>query len=73
MNFEQKRLIMNAFITSHFSTCSVAWVFHSRKLIIVLTHLKKESCGLFGETKKQSSRGFINFINKEETLAQVLS
>ena len=31
-NFEQRRLIMNSFITSHFSYCPVVWMFHSRKL-----------------------------------------
>ena len=31
MNFQQRKLIMNSFITSHFSYCSVVWMFHSRK------------------------------------------
>ena len=31
-NFQQRRLIMNSFITSHFSYCPVVWMFHSRKL-----------------------------------------
>ena len=32
MNFEQRRLIMNAFVICHFSYCLVLWMFHSRKL-----------------------------------------
>ena len=32
VNFEQRWLIMNSFITSYFSNCPVVWVFHSRKL-----------------------------------------
>ena len=47
-----------------FSYLPVAWVFHSRKLIIVVTHLKKESCRLFAENKKQLSRGFITLLKK---------
>ena len=32
MNFEQRKLILNAFITSHFSYCPAVWMLHSRKL-----------------------------------------
>ena len=32
MSFDQRRLIMNAFITSHFSYCPLVWMLHSRKL-----------------------------------------
>ena len=32
MLFDQRRLIMNAFITSHFSYCPLVWMLHSRKL-----------------------------------------
>ena len=32
MNFEQRKLILNSFITSHFSYCPIVWMFHSRKL-----------------------------------------
>ena len=32
MNFEKKRTIMNAFITSQFGYCPLTWMFHSRKL-----------------------------------------
>ena len=32
MSFEQRKLIMNSFITSQFSYCPLVWMFHSRRL-----------------------------------------
>ena len=32
MTFDQRRLILNSFITSHFSYCPIVWIFHNRKL-----------------------------------------
>ena len=32
LNFNQRKLLLNAFISSHFSYSPVAWTFHSRKL-----------------------------------------
>ena len=32
MKFEQRRLIMNSFINSHFSYCPIVWMFHSKKI-----------------------------------------
>ena len=32
LNFNQRKLLLNAFITSHFSYAPVVWMFHSRKL-----------------------------------------
>ena len=32
MNFNQRRLVMKAFITSQFGYCPLIWMFHSRKL-----------------------------------------
>ena len=32
MTFVQRKLIMNAFIKSHFSYCPLVWMFHSRPL-----------------------------------------
>ena len=31
LNFNQRKLLLNAFITSHFSYAPVVWMFHSRK------------------------------------------
>ena len=32
MTFDQRILILNSFITSHFSDCMIVWMFYSRKL-----------------------------------------
>ena len=32
LNFDQRKLLLNAFIKSHFSYAPVVWIFHSRKL-----------------------------------------
>ena len=32
MSFDQRRLILNSFIASHFSYCPMVWMFHSTKL-----------------------------------------
>ena len=32
MNFKQRRQIINVFVTSHFSYCTIFWMIHSRKL-----------------------------------------
>ena len=32
MNFEKRKMIMNAFISSQFGYCPLVWMFHSRQL-----------------------------------------
>ena len=32
LNFDQRKILLNAFITSHFSYAPVVWMFHSRKV-----------------------------------------
>ena len=32
MRFQHGRLILNSFLISHFSYCSIVWVFHGRRL-----------------------------------------
>ena len=39
MTFDQRRLILNSFITSHFSYCLIVWMFHSRKLNERINHI----------------------------------
>ena len=36
MIFQQRKLIFNFFVVSHFAYCPIAWVFHSRWLNIAL-------------------------------------
>ena len=49
LKFEERRLLLNAFITSQFSYTSVVWIFHNRKLTnhINYTHyLTFDECAL---------------------------
>ena len=39
MTFEQRRLILNSFITSDFSYCQIVWMFHSKKLNERINHI----------------------------------
>ena len=39
MTFDQRRLILNSFITSHFSYCPIVWIFHGRKLNERINHI----------------------------------
>ena len=43
MTFDQRRLILNSFITSHFSYCLIAWMFHSRKLNERINHIHERA------------------------------
>ena len=43
MTFDQRRLILNSFITSHFSYCSILWMFHSRKLNGRINHIHERA------------------------------
>ena len=39
MTFDQRRLILNSFIASHFSYCPIVWMLHSRKLNERINHI----------------------------------
>ena len=43
MAFNQRKLIMNAFISSHFSYCSLVWMLHSRKLNASINKIQERS------------------------------
>ena len=43
MTFDQRRLIFNSFITSHFSYCLIVWMFHSRKLNERINHIHERT------------------------------
>ena len=43
MTFHQRRLILNFFITSHFSYCPIVWVFHGRKLNERINHIRERA------------------------------
>ena len=42
MTFDQRRLILNSVITSHFSYCPIVWMFHSRKLNERINHIHEK-------------------------------
>ena len=39
IRFEQRKRIVNSFITSHFSYCPLVWMFHSRRLNNRINHI----------------------------------
>ena len=39
MTFDQRRLILNSFITSHFSHCPIVWALHSTNLKERINHI----------------------------------
>ena len=43
VKFDQRRLILNSIITSHFSYCLVVWMFHSRKLNGRINHIHERA------------------------------
>ena len=47
MRFEQRKRIVNLFITSHFSYCPLVWMFHSRRLNNRIDHIHESALKLF--------------------------
>ena len=43
ITFDQRRLILKSFMTSHFSYCLIAWMFHSRKLNERINHIHERA------------------------------
>ena len=43
MTFDQRRLVLNSFITSHFSYCPIVWMVHSRKLNERINHIHERA------------------------------
>ena len=43
MRFEQRKCIVNFFITSHFSHCPLVWMFHSRRLNNHIDHIHERA------------------------------
>ena len=43
MTSDQRRLILNSFITSHLSYCPIVWMFHSRKLNERINHIHERA------------------------------
>ena len=43
MIFDQERLILNSFITSHFPYCPIVWMLHSSKLNEIIIHIHERA------------------------------
>ena len=43
MTFDQRRLILNSFITWNFPYCPIVWMFHSRKLNERINHIQERA------------------------------
>ena len=54
MTFDQRRLIMNSFITSNFSYCPIVWMFHSRKLNERINYIHERSLRIVYKDSKSS-------------------
>ena len=43
MTLDQRRLILNSYITSHFSYCPIVWMFHSKNLNERINHIHERA------------------------------
>ena len=46
MTFDQRRLVLNSFITSHCFYCPILWMFHSSKLSERIDHIHERALGI---------------------------
>ena len=65
VTFDQRKLIMNAFITSHFSYCPVVWMFHSRKLNNRINRLHERALRI---VYKDYTSSFEELLNQDQSL-----
>ena len=54
MTFNQRRLILNSFITLYFSYCPIVWMFHSRKLNEGINYIHKRDLRIVSKDFKSS-------------------
>ena len=52
MRFEQRKHIVNLFITSHFSYCRLVWMFHNRRLKNRIDHIHETALRTFNQMTK---------------------
>ena len=62
---DQRKLIMNAFIASHFSYCPVVWMFHSRKLNNRINRLHERALRI---VYKDYTSSFEELLNQDQSL-----
>ena len=54
MTFDQRGLILDSFITSHFSYCPIVWMFHRRKLNEKISHILERALRIVYKDFKSS-------------------
>ena len=65
MTFGQRTLILNSFITSHFSYCLIVWMFHSRKLNERINHIHERALRI---VYKDFNSSFQELLIKDNSL-----
>ena len=66
MTFDQRRLILNSFITSHFSYCLIVRMFHSRKLNERINHIHERALRI---VYKDYNLSFQELLIEDNTLS----
>ena len=56
MRFEQRKRIVNLFITSHFSYCPLVWMFHNRRLNNRIDHIHERAYQDYNSSFKELLR-----------------
>ena len=65
MNFDQRRLIMKAFITSQFGYCPLVWMFHSRNLNNRINNIHERALRI---TYKDYNSTFQDLLEKDNSV-----
>ena len=65
MRFEQRKCIVNLFITSHFSYCPLVWMFHSRRLNNRINHIHERALRIIYQDYNSS---FEELLRKDGSL-----
>ena len=65
MRFEQRKRIVNAFITSHFSFCPLVWMFHSRRQNNRIKHFHERALRIIYQDYNSS---FKELLRKDSSL-----
>ena len=65
MNFDQRRLIMKAFITSQFGYCPLVWMFHSQNLNNRINNIHERALRI---TYKDYNSTFQDLLEKDNSV-----
>ena len=65
MKFEQRKRMVNSFITSHFSYCPLVWIFHSRRLNNRINHIHERALRIIYQDYNSS---FKELLRKDSSL-----